>query len=228
MTRIENCEVRENQVDSRNHGDCTFGGSTRSFGAGIYVNAGSVTLANDVVTCNTTTGGSCNYSDGGGGVYVNGGMVGVVNSTVARNRDATGIARGGGTLDVLNSIVFFNNADTTQLGGTMTVNYSDVQNRTLPPTPAPSTPTPAVSETGNLNENPVFAGPGCQPDDLQIALGSSAIDAGNPDTQYNDTCFPRQRQPAGFFQPAFQAALTEYAEHALVEFNSPAFQKHLF
>jgi hypothetical protein len=35
-------------------------------------------------------------------------------------------------------------------------------------------------------------------------------------------------EPAGFFQPAFQGALTEYAEHALVEFNAPAFQKHLF
>jgi len=123
---------------------------------------------------------------------VEGGTVSVENTTVARNSNATGIERGGGTLDVLNSIVFFNNGDTTQLGGAMTVNYSDVQNRTPPPTPGAGTPTPGTTETGNLNENPGFAGSGCQPDDLHIAPGSAAIDAGNPDPQheYDDVCFP--------------------------------------
>jgi hypothetical protein len=42
------------------------------------------------------------------------------------------------------------------------------------------------------------------------------------------TTFSSPWRQAGFFQPAFQEALVEYAEHALVQFNAPAFQKYLF
>jgi predicted outer membrane repeat protein len=180
---IDNSELVGNTSHGHNEtsGGCS-SSKTISYGGGLYVDSGgSVTLTNSLLSCNRnlTSGTGCSPSAAGSGLYVNGGTVVVVNSTIARNSNATGAHRAGGTLSILNSIVFFNNGDGTQLGGTITVNYSDVQNRT-----------PGASELGNLNENPVFAGTGCQSDDLRIATGSAAIDAGNPETTYNDTCLP--------------------------------------
>jgi len=114
---IENNEFVSNQSDALNQGNCFFGGISQSFGAGLYVNSGTVTLANNFFSCNTTTRTNCGPSDGGGGFYVNGGSVTAANNTIARNADATGVALAGGTLEIANSIIYNNNGDGTQVGG---------------------------------------------------------------------------------------------------------------
>ncbi|MFI5364605.1 MAG: right-handed parallel beta-helix repeat-containing protein [Candidatus Binatia bacterium] len=175
---VENSQFTHNSLNALNceGNGCFFGGNTVTYGAGIFVSSGTVTLSNNILACNTMTGTACGRSSAGEGLYVNGGTVAVTNDTVARNADSTGVAQGGGTLAMSNSIVYFNNGDQTQLGGTVTVSYSDVQG--------------GVTGTGNINFNPVFAGTGCTAADLTIVPGSPAIDAGNPDLQYNDACFP--------------------------------------
>lgn len=175
--QITSSEVRENRGHSRGDGG-SLGDLTRSFGAGVYVNGATVALTNNVISCNVTSGESRN-SFAGAGLYVNQGTVSVENSTIARNATATGAAHGGGALDILNSIIFFNNGNGEQLSGTVTVNFSDVQNRT-----------PGESEMGNLTENPAFAGAGCGQADHRIVVGSAAIDAGNPSSEYDDACSP--------------------------------------
>jgi hypothetical protein len=91
------------------------------------VAAGTVTVTNTIFGCNIITCGSCGRSVAGGGIFVDGGSVTVVNSTIARNAtsllpeaslDATGLYLNTGTLNVANSIVFFNNGDGTQIGPT--------------------------------------------------------------------------------------------------------------
>ncbi|MBI4682961.1 MAG: hypothetical protein HY757_07665 [Nitrospirae bacterium] len=173
---ITNSEFLENKTDARNNGNCFFGGSSNSFGGGVYVQSGTVNFINDILSCNTTVATNCGPQHGGGGLYVNGGTVAVVNNTIARNSDATGISRAAGSLDVKNSIIYFNNGNGTQIGGTTTATYSDIQG--------------GYTGTGNINFNPVFAGTGCSIDDFKIVLGSPAIDAGNPDPIYNDGCLP--------------------------------------
>ena len=79
-----------------------------------------------------------------------------------------------GQLEILNSILFFNNESGAQIAGPVapTVTYSDVQT--------------GFSGAGNISLNPVF--------DEQFAIvpPSPAIDAGNPDPAYNDVIPPGQ------------------------------------
>ena len=131
-------------------------------------------MANNVLGCNVMTA-NCRTTLAGAGLYVNGGTVEVANATIAHN-SSTGLHLDGGTLDVTNSIVFFNNDNGDQIGGSVDVTYSAVQN--------------GYPGDGNILFNPAFAGAACDPGDLEILAGSPAIDAGNPDLEFDDACFP--------------------------------------
>lgn len=179
---IKNSEFIENQTDAYINTSCSYqGNSVQSYGAAIYTHSATVVLENNIMSCNSTTGTKCNYYDGGGGIYVSSGTVNANNLTVARNADATGAQQGGGVFDIKNSIFFENNAAGAQIAGSPTVSYSDIQNKAL---------SVIVEGPGNIDVNPVFAGPGCETGDLTIALGSPAIDAGDPDPAFDDECFP--------------------------------------
>lgn len=173
---IENSEFRANRTNASNGGNCFFGGSTLSHGAGIYVTSGQVSLANNIYSCNSTTGTNCGYADGGGGVFVNGGTATVVNDTFARNSNATGVHLAGGTLDIVNSIIFNNNSNGVQVGGAPVITYSDIQG--------------SYSGEGNISFDPVFSGDGCSAGNYSIVFGSPAIDTGNPESGFDDVCFP--------------------------------------
>jgi predicted outer membrane repeat protein len=170
---IENSIFLENQTHAENDGNCFFGGSSQSYGGAVYVDEGTVTLSNDIFAYNLNTRTNCGPSTGGGGVFVNGGMVNLINSSIAYNYDATGIQCPAGTLDVLNSIIFFNNQEFEQIGGSCTVTYSAVQDGFI--------------GEGNISSNPVFY---LYDSTFQISSVSPCIDAGNPNTPYNDVCFP--------------------------------------
>ncbi len=171
--KISNNIFSENQTHATNSGNCFFGGSSLSYGGAIYVNLGTVILSNNIIANNRTTRTNCGPSVAGGGVYVNGGTVTMANCNVIYNPDATGIHCAGGTLDVINSIIFFNNKESTQIGGNCTVTYSDIQD--------------SYTGEGNISNNPTFI-----KDDIQFHLTSISpcIDAGNTDEIYKDVCFP--------------------------------------
>ncbi len=179
---VENSNIRENHTDANSDDYCFSGMYSRSYGAGVFVNSGTVTLTNVVLSGNTMTTRGCVGPKNGSGLYVNGGLVTVINSTISRNFDATGVHVVGGTLDILNSIIYFNNADGTQVGGTPTITYSDVQG--------------GYEGEGNINLHPAFVGTGYEASDLELAIGSSAIDAGNLDPIYDDVCFPPSHDTA--------------------------------
>src|SRR5947208_16785132 len=98
----------------------------------------------------------------------------IVNGTVARNNEASAVyldADSGASMQVRDSILFFNNSDGAQIGsngGTPIVAFSDVQGGGN------------GGPDGNIDFNPVFGGVGCERADLQIVAGSLSIDGGDP------------------------------------------------
>ena len=184
---IENCIIKDNLAYTQEH---NVGGSEHSYsyGGGIYNYSGDLKITNSVVWSNNATAyGSYSYAYGGG-IYLNAGTLTLTNCTVTENSanasgyDHTchayggGLRNGSGTLTVTNSIVFYNakNLNGTisysQIDGTATVTYSDVQD--------------GYDGEGNINVHPILGS--C----LQILPGSLCTDAGDPDPQYNDVCFP--------------------------------------
>jgi hypothetical protein len=73
-------------------------------------------------------------------------------------------------VEIINSIIYFNNSNGTQVTGTATITYSDVQG--------------GFAGTGNLNANPML-----DPVTYKINKFSSCVDAGNPDPAYDDLVF---------------------------------------
>ena len=121
-----NCTIADNVATSRSSGGASW--PTHSHGGGTYVASGSLVATNCVVAGNqlvVTKGAPSGHR--AGGIFVNDGTVALVNSTIARN-DLEGLYRLAGTVDVLNSIVYFNDAGGDQLGGAISVDYSCVQN----------------------------------------------------------------------------------------------------
>jgi hypothetical protein len=168
---LTNTIIRGNWSKAYGHDVGWYSATSYSYGGGIFQYAGTLTATNSIVSHNHSKAtGDEPYSYGGG--YVSGDQVGIAsfhNSTVAYN-EPDGIYRFSGTVNVVNSILYFNTA--AQVSGTVNVTYSDVQN--------------GYTGEGNINGNPAFR----SDQDLTIVAGSLCIDAGHPDSQYNDQCFP--------------------------------------
>jgi len=151
-------------------------------GGGIFVRDGaSVEVSNTVIASNVTV-----YANArGGGVFLCGGHISAINATIVENggtvygNGSGGIAVNtgglsdcaGGTL-TLDSSILFNNVSFQISGTGATVDYSDVQG--------------GYTGTGNIAANPLFA----DADYRLVADASPCIDAGNPDSAYNETCLP--------------------------------------
>jgi hypothetical protein len=165
--------------------------SAQALGGGVDFAGTNLAVTNTVVSCNEVKAGcsdpgfgSCGRTVNGAGIYVATGVAQVLNTTVAHS---TGNPIGGGnpravtvaagaTLDVHNAIVYFNDAG--EIGGAATVEYSDIDDG-------------GVSGQGNISVNPVFANQaGCESSDLNVVLGSPAIDAGDPGDAFADACLP--------------------------------------
>ena len=174
-----------NQTDALYRSFCFSNSFALSQGAGLYLNAGTVTSKSNIWACNTTTASACNPTLAGAGIYVGGGAVNVTNDTIARN-SSTGVDRAAGTLAVRNSILYANNSNGAQVGGTgttpdggvpfVTIAYSDVHG--------------GYTGDGNTGFNPAFSGASCESSDLALLAGSPAIDTGDPDSALNDGCTP--------------------------------------
>ena len=166
-TDIANCSFFRNQTYAQNNGDCWFGGATHTLGSALFINSGTVNVVNCILAKNENLYTNCGPMTAGGGIYVNGGVVKVINSTIAENPHASGAHCSGGTLEIVNSIIYLNNSGQSQLGGTLTTTYSDIQ-------------LGFIGE-GNIDQHPVFN------DSLyHISSISPCVDAGHPGAQYND------------------------------------------
>lgn len=119
------CSIAENEVEVRI--SSTSSGSTTAHGGGVYVNAGSATATNCAIAGNqlyVSAGQPTNHK--GGGIFVNSGILDLCNCVVAKN-DKEGLYNVGGVVGARNSIVYYNNSNGTQYGGTVTFDYCDVQ-----------------------------------------------------------------------------------------------------
>jgi hypothetical protein len=153
------------------NGTGTGGGTGHGRGGGLYA-AGQTTANNCILDGNSSIGTRWTLVEEnslGGGLYLESGTATLINCTVANNQHH-GAYVADGELSAVNSIFWENT--TSQVSGNATVTYSDVQN--------------GYPGTGNIDVNPIFE----SELNLQIVLGSLCIDAGSPESQYNDSCFP--------------------------------------
>jgi len=140
---VSNCVVRGNNPDSSQN-------YVYSWGGGIYVDGGRMTLVNSTIANNRTTGSNADLRYGGGlynngaicalinclvvgngtdgrqgdGIYVAAGTQIVQNCTVAYNA-GQGLYRSAGSVAVTNSIFWGNGDDIT---GAVTLAWSDIEN----------------------------------------------------------------------------------------------------
>src|SRR5579862_3032529 len=110
--------------------------SIQAYGGAVYVNSGTVAVRNSVFACNSVSSACGTYHStfGGIAVYVAGGTVTLEGATIARNGPgaasvqlASAVPPAGGTLQIQDSIFYFNNGDQAQIAGAPTVTYSDVE-----------------------------------------------------------------------------------------------------
>jgi hypothetical protein len=164
---IQCCIIRENYAWAQ----ACFTGSGVATGSGLYFAAGTLSMENTAIFGNTTQGNGSGWTiNSRSGVVISSGEVSIVNCAIAYHSNL-GLTRYGGSVAVTNSILFFN-APGQFFGDSVLVTYSDVE--------------AGLPGIGNIDVNPVFA----SPTDLRIVPPSLCIDAGNPDSIYNDGCRP--------------------------------------
>ncbi len=161
--------------------NATLAGRARAFGGAVFASFASLTATNCLFTGNfTTTSGTTDTDDRGAGIFAEALPVSLTNCTVVRgatlsNQDA-GVYFAGGAHTIVNSILWFNEGAQIGGGGSVTVDYSNVEGAQPP------------AGIGNLNVDPMFAN-GTGSCDIIVA-GSPCVDAGDPDPVHNDVCFP--------------------------------------
>ncbi len=172
-TILKNCEFQNNSVSSVASW-CGVKFSAYSYGGAGYFN-GALTASNCIIGHNElyayASCSSCPEGISGAGFYCNSSDINssITNCTFAYNT-VGGISSGNEPVTIKNSIFWDNGSD--QISGNVIVSYSNVQD--------------GFEGEGNIASNPVFK----SETDLMIVPGSPCIDAGNPDSQYNDECFP--------------------------------------
>jgi hypothetical protein len=174
-------------------------GYSGAYGGALYVSSGSVLAYNSVLTSNVI---SAHNALGGAGLYVNSAVTGaMINCTVAYNNTEGVASAAAGAPAVMNSILYFNGAGGTQISGTPTVTYCDVQN--------------GFPGKGNIDLNPIFVNTNNLI--LMLAPDSRCIDAGNPDPADYDVCLA----PCGLSQGSVTNDMGAYGGHGACAWTSP-------
>lgn len=156
----------------------SFGNSvTRGSGIFLAANTGA-DIRNCIVVSQAATAGAGSFgnaSTDGCGIFSSGPDTAYVANCVIAYNNPSGITRGGGSLRIVNTIVWGNT--TTQINGTADVEHSDVQG--------------GYVGAGNIAINPSFA---AAPNDVRIVDGSPCVDSGTFYTHdvnlQPDTCCP--------------------------------------
>ena len=183
--RISNCSITENTAQSgggvscANYSgsysyaalsNCLVSGNTAGDGGGIFGDHGHMWIANCLVYENSAS------HDGGGMCFSDTGNISVTNCTIAENGAEN---NGGGvynvSLLVIKNSIFWGNFASQgddEIQGYAEVTYSDVQG--------------GWEGTGNLDADPIFL----EEVPFHLDPASPCIDAGDPDSAYDDACFP--------------------------------------
>jgi len=139
----------------------------RSNGGGIYLYSDSTTANNNLIFDNFA------YSSGGG-VYLQG-QSRLINNTIIKNKAKN--SNGGGLYSqsyypppITNSIIYLNDPDQINTSYLSSVSYSDIQG--------------GYRGEGNIDADPLFVD--IENNNFHLQLTSPCIDAGNPDSTYND------------------------------------------
>ncbi|OPX36037.1 MAG: hypothetical protein B1H11_08190 [Desulfobacteraceae bacterium 4484_190.1] len=150
-------------------GGCNLGGGARGYGGGVYIGS-TVSMMNSIIANNSTR-------TSGGGIYAVSGAQGTIqNCTIVFSNYPGGITAYSG-IHVLNSIIYFNSS--YQISGNFEITYSDVEG--------------CIDGIGNICAHPLLIANTEDPSTYMIPETSPCVDAGNPDAQYNDVCFPPSR-----------------------------------
>lgn len=160
----------------------TISGNSSSKGGGILCAVNSAIYCTNVKISNneaTQNAGGAGLSDDSEGFFINCSFTGNTS-----NYGSALKVGGGGTADATNCIFWGNSntqialTDNNSLGGTLTVEYCDVQNGI---DSIEISPLSTLNwGDGNIDQNPVFVNQGDNP--YQISDSSPCIDAGTPDT----------------------------------------------
>lgn len=181
ISAVANCFFRNNTVFARED-DPNSASSERSYGGGLYLDSGTLTLANSAFTENACIAHfGTNPRRHGSGVYINGGTATVENCTIVRNENE-GIRRAGGTLSIVNSIVWHNAV--AQVVGATSLTFSCVEHIAFP------------NPDGNLPFSPALSGLGTELCDIAITSPGPCINTGDPNPMYDDVCFPPSWNPS--------------------------------
>ena len=151
-----------------------------AYGGALFLYSGSMILENSLLAKNTLSA-QRRRQYRGSALYVNTGDCSVVNCTLTENTSAPAVFNSNGSLDLINSIVFFNNDSGTQISGPAIVSYSDIQG--------------GFEGESVIEYNPVLDS------EYRILPGSPAIDQGHPGLEYQDTFPPglgTERNDMGF------------------------------
>jgi predicted outer membrane repeat protein len=180
ITSFDGCAFRSNRCinGGGNGGGLYWGGSgtlRNCFFEGNFSGgwSGGATMDGDCLAQNCIFVFNVAPSNRGSGVHLGTGSQTLINCTVAYNSNE-GIHADPGAKTVLNSIIFFNASGGTQILGNPTLQYCDVQNG-------------YPAGTNIIAFNPIFADTNTF---MLTQPGSRCIDAGNPSSAYNDSCFP--------------------------------------
>lgn len=154
--------------------NCTISGnSSDEQGGGIYIDNASAIITNSIIFLNSAL--------EGGGIFLHSSSheAIIANSAIIQNsaNEGGGISMRYSTGEkIINCILWENLAPSDPqiyvYSGPPDVTYSDVQG--------------GWTGTGNIDADPLFIGPG----DFHLSADSPCVDAGNPDQEYSDICFP--------------------------------------
>lgn len=163
QVRIENCLILGNNVEQ--YPVCW--GDSRAYGGGLGLQDVTTEMANCVIANNYSYASSWNA---GSGIRLATGTLQLQNCTITGNSGTAGVyAEAGSVCTILNSIIFRNNSDQTQIDpSTLDIRYSCVQG--------------GYTGEGNLRYNPTFC-----PGTFTLLDGSPCIDAGSPGLEYRDS-----------------------------------------
>ncbi len=153
--------------------NCLIGQNIAQNGGGIWCGSGysDAELTNVIISGNTAY-------ENGGGIWCGESTTTIVLTNVTISENTTNI-NGGGiycrsnyTLNLLNCILWNDSPEEIyhwDTGDNISVTYSDIEGSWI--------------GMGNINANPLFI----SNEDFHLQIGSPCIDAGNPESQYNDT-----------------------------------------
>jgi hypothetical protein len=134
---------------------------------GLYIYGGTVYLTNSIVSYNSE-----------GGILLFSGLdsLSLLNSVVAQN-SKRGILSFDAIVQIRNSIIYSNDMPSDNSGGEITIDYSAFEEENW---------SGGYTGTGNISQNPLFQ------DNTLFTLSplSPCVDSGDPDSAYNDKCFP--------------------------------------